>query len=112
VEQIKRRRLGSKAWREVLERFATSNESVRGFCQREGLSAESFRRWRTRLTATAGQVAGAVVRQCDATHFVDLGSLGAKAAPSPVSDVSMDSAQRFELKLDLGNGMTLVLVRG
>jgi hypothetical protein len=112
VEQIKRKRLGSKAWREVLERFAKSNDSVRVFCQREGLSAETFRRWRTRLAPTCGPAAVAVGGQCDAPHFVDLGSLGAGPAALPVSGASTDIAGRFELKLDLGNGMSLVMVRG
>jgi len=110
VEQIKRKRLGSKAWREVLERFATSNESVRQFCGREGLSTETFRRWRVRLAATSGQTA-ASLGECKpgAAHFVDLGSLGAEPTSSAVST---GSPRRLELKLDLGGGMTLVLVRG
>lgn len=110
MEQIKRKRLGSKAWREVLDRFATSNESMREFCRREGLSSESFRRWRIRLAVTAQPATVAVSGgKRDAVAFVDLGSLG--AARSSAS-AQAGSPQRFELKLDLGDGMTLLLVRG
>ena len=110
MEQIRRKRLGSVAWREVLEQFAASNESVRQFCGREGLSTETFRRWRVQLTATSGQPStSSRERQPGAAHFVDLGSLGAEPTPSAVST---GSPRRLELKLDLGGGMTLVLVRG
>jgi hypothetical protein len=110
VEKIKRKRLGSKAWREVLDRFAMSNESVRQFCGREGLSTETFRRWRVRLATTSVQTAASLgERKPGAAHFVDLGSLGADPTSSAVS---MASLRRLELKLDLGGGMTLVLVRG
>jgi hypothetical protein len=109
VEQIKRKRLGSKAWREVLERFAASNESVRQFCGREGLSTETFRRWRTRLAAASVKTtASSVDRKPGAAHFVDLGSLDAEPTPSAVSK---GSPRRFEFKLDLGDGISLTLVR-
>ena len=45
MEGIKRRRLGERAWREVLARHAGGGESVSAFCRREGLSPNSFRRW-------------------------------------------------------------------
>jgi hypothetical protein len=109
VEQIRRKRLGSKAWREVLERFAASNESVRQFCEREGLSAETFRRWRMRLAVSWQPSASSSERKPGAAQFVDLGSLGAEPTSSAVST---GSPRRLELQLDLGGGITLVLVRG
>lgn len=100
MEEVKRGHRDSEGWREVLKRFATAGESVNAFCRREGLCANSFRRWRGRLagpTLEAKPSAGAV--QPD---FVDLGSLG------PASG----KAARLELKVDLGGGVMLHLVRG
>jgi hypothetical protein len=36
-------------WREILDRFEKSQLSAQAFCKRESLSAESFRRWRSKL---------------------------------------------------------------
>jgi hypothetical protein len=42
-------------------------------------------------------------------NFVDLGTLGATPVSPP--PVTVEGTQRLELKLDLGGGMMLVLVR-
>jgi putative transposase len=100
VEGIKRRRhLSEQEWAGVFERFARAGQSVTAFCKGEGLDTSSFHRWRARLgtDAVAKRPAQASV------PFVDLGALGA----SPAS-----SSSRFELKLDLGGGLVLHLVRG
>jgi hypothetical protein len=107
VEGIKRRHLGSEAWRELFRRHAAGGESASAFCQREGVSAHSFRRWRARLgeevtAASTRVVAPMKARATPAAAFVELGALD--AAP-PV-------AGRMELRLDLGGGVTLHVVRG
>jgi len=107
MEGIKRRRLGERAWRELLARHAAGGESVSEFCRREGLSPNSFRRWRARLAPSA---LGAAAREAvpvsnapAARGFVDLGVLGGATALA---------AGRLELHLDLGGGITLQVVRG
>lgn len=107
MEGIKRRHLDGDAWRELLQRFAAGGESISAFCRRESLSTNSFRRWRARLqgTATRATAARPLTRSDDAAQaaqFVDLGSLGAKHAVE---------SGRLELKLDLGGGLSLHLVR-
>lgn len=97
VEGIKRRHLDIDAWREMLQRFAAGGESVTAFCRREGVSTNSFRRWRARLEATSSMPASHA-----APGFVEVGSLGGAAA----------AAARLELTLDLGGGVTLHVVRG
>ena len=76
-----------------------------GLCRREGVSANSFRRWRERLTVKAPvaptPIAGAHVQA--AGGFVELGPLGVTAATP---------ATRLEVTLDLGAGVTLHVVRG
>ena len=110
VEESKRRHLDMEAWREVLQRFAEGDETISGFCRREGLCTNSFRRWRARLVATNGSASPlATASKTTPANFVDLGALGAKPVPSAVA---MAGTHRLEIKLDLGGGMTLVLVRG
>lgn len=104
----KRRRLGEQGWREVLRRFDAGSATVDEFCRCEGVSQSSLHRWRARLASSpSGDGAGArrnaqEPRQVAAVSFVDLGALSA-------SDVSM--GPRLDLKLDLGAGLTLHLVR-
>jgi len=107
MEGIKRRRLGERAWREVLARHAGGGESVSAFCRREGLSPNSFRRWRERLAPGALGAAprkAVPVTSAPAAHgFVDLGVLGGATEPA---------CGRLEMRLELGGGITLHLVRG
>ena len=109
VEESKRKHLDMDAWREVLQRFAEGGETISGFCRREGLCANSFRRWRARLAATSESASASVAASKAArTDFVDLGTLGA----TQVEPATVAGNHRLELKLDLGGGMMLVLVRG
>ena len=85
-------------WRSLLSRFSDRGLSVSAFCQREAVSTASFYRWRGLLDRhDSGE--GLAVRSEPA--FVDLGVLrGESAHGAPV-----------ELRLDLGGGLTLHLVR-
>jgi putative transposase len=100
VEGIKRRRLGAQFWREALEHFATSGLAVSAFCQREGVSTKTFYRWQDRLEK--GAMATTLPAQRGAAPFVDLGALIQGGM----------NASGLDLKLDLGGGLTLHLVRG
>ena len=108
MEAGKRRRLGEQGWREVLRRFEAEGATVGEFCRREGVSQSSLQRWRARL-ASAPSTTGCGQRkrsrdpqQVAGGGFVDLGALAG-------SDVS--TGVRLELKLDLGGGLSLHLVR-
>ena len=110
MQESKCRRLGESAWRELLGGFARGEESVSAFCRREGLKENTFYRWRARLAhgsqapqggdwpVERGQPGGRLM-----PRFVDLGALSAGSAAE---------AGRLELKLDLGAGMVLHVVRG
>jgi hypothetical protein len=99
--------MGVQAWRELLRRFDASGISVGEFCKRERLSKATFQRWRARLTAEASALTMAAMSERSGeqapTSFIDLGSLGATSAAVTA---------RLDLKLDLGGGLTLHLVRG
>ena len=109
----RRRSLDAHSWRELLKRFEGADTTVGEFCAREGVCVSSFYRWRSQLGAPAAR-AGAVapvrpMRAANAmavepthTSFIDLGSLGS----SPQSSVGA-----LELRLDLGGGVVLQIVR-
>jgi len=100
MEKIIQRRRSAKAWRRMLARFEASGLTAVAFCEREGISSKSFYRWRLRLggvdQSPVANVAGA---RNAAGGFLDLGAL----APA---------SSRVELRLDLGGGMQLHLLRG
>lgn len=103
MKRIEQRRLGMEGWRGLVAKFADSGLTARAFCVQEGISIWSFNRWRSRLARP--EPAPPSVKRNGATPptpFVDLGTLNGPRAPS----------ERFELRLDLGAGVTLHLVRG
>jgi len=101
MQQIKRGRQGAEGWREVLDRFAQSGLTARAFCDLEGISPASFYRWRSLLKGRQKKPRSQKPSMAadPAAGFVDLGAL------SP-------SGPRFEMRLDLGGGVLLHLVRG
>lgn len=92
------RRRSRAQWGAVFDRFAASGLGVEAFCDREGVSVSSFRRWRGLLAAEAPrpEPEAAVER----AGFVDAGLLG------------VGSGGRLELRVELGVGVVLYLTRG
>jgi hypothetical protein len=98
----KRVRRGAAVWRQLFSRQSSCGLSVPEFCRREGINASLFRRWRSTLggseaerrvtTATAAAVESPV-------PFIDLGDL-------------RSGGPRFEIRLELGSGVTLSIARG
>ena len=78
--------------------------SVQAFCQRERLNLNTFYGWRSKLHArtavSAGKASVSKARVSEPTGgFIDLGALEGSAA-------------RYEIRLDLGGGVVLQVVRG
>jgi len=98
---VQKRRSASD-WREIFERRAASGLSIAVFCQREGIAKSSYERWRTQLFAEARDT-GAVVARAE-MGFMDAGTLGrcAKAGTD----------ERIDVRLELGHGIVLHVVRG
>jgi hypothetical protein len=85
-------------WCSLLSRFCESGLSVSAFCRREAVSTASFYRWRGLIERHDGGEALAVRSE---PAFVDLGTLKGETA----------RAAAVELRLDLGGGLSLHLVR-
>jgi hypothetical protein len=93
------RRRSRSEWQSLLEKFGGSGLGVEAFCRSEAISAASFYRWRSLLSGAVDR--GEVVVRNSAPAFVDLGALHSEFSPRP----------RLDLKLDLGDGLILHLVR-
>lgn len=106
TEASQRRRLNERAWRELFKRFDGAGLTVEAFCKAEGLSRSSFNRWRSRMPRQPGATATTMVQGFDdqkiSPSFVDLGLLGAAGTAYPAG---------LELRLDLGGGLSLTLLR-
>ena len=101
--QKTRRGRDEQTWRDLVERQAQSGLSVKAFCQHEGLKAWSLYRWRSRLRArnerpdTAGRASAPP--GSGPGSFIDLGALESDHA-------------RCEVRIELGGGIILRVVRG
>lgn len=95
-------RRGREGWRALLAGFEGSGLSAEVFCRREGISSASFYRWRSILGNGGGQGRAVVVRN-SAPAFVDAGLVQLPRS-QPLS-------RQLDLRLDLGEGLVLHLVR-
>ena len=102
VGQGKRIRRSAAVWRGLIAQQASSGLAVQEFCQREGLNASVFWRWRSRLARSreGGQVRARPQPAPEAAApFIDLGDFRTSGA-------------RLEVRLDLGAGVVLSIARG
>lgn len=98
------KRRSAEAWRAMVARFAQSGMTEDAYCEGEGVSAKLFHRWRMkRVRATSRAVAERPARVAPSpaatAGFVDLGSL-------------KEGGSKLEMRLDLGGGVLLHVVRG
>jgi transposase-like protein len=102
MDQTGRQRRSESAWREIVTRQAQSGLTVQDFCEREGLKAASLYGWRVRLRKEPAGASPRISRRARAEktskEFIDLGAIDS-------------SRGRFEVRLDLGSGVLLHLVR-
>jgi putative transposase len=106
MEKISRQRRSESAWREIVERHEQSGLTVPEFCDRDGIKAASLYGCRSRLRegSQSPPVSRPVAKKAKPSEgpssgFIDLGPLGSNGS-------------RFEVRLELGGGVLLHLVRG
>ena|SRR5665213_610061 len=104
MQKMGRERRSESAWADLVSRQNQSGLTVRAFSEREGINAASLYGWRSKLRDATGdshvaeRLPKKVRREQPAADFIDVGALGA-------------SRSRFEVRLDLGAGVLLHLVR-
>lgn len=99
MEAIKRIKRSESTWRELFARHAASGVSVLEFCRSVGINAGVFRRWRSALNGAGpdGKLKAHPKAQ-RAAPFIDLGAVES-------------SRSGFEVRVDLGGGMSLSIAR-
>lgn len=99
MKKTRRIRRSEATWRELFSRQAASGMRASEFCRREGINKNVFHRWRVALLESGVRAEVTSVAACaEPTSFIDLGAL---SAPS----------SRWEVRLDLGQGMVLNVAR-
>ena len=99
MKKARRIRRSEATWRQLFSRQEASGTTATEFCRREGINKNVFHRWRTALLATGARSAvNSVPTPAQPASFIDLGAL---SAPS----------SRWEVRLDLGNGVVLSVAR-
>jgi len=95
------RRRSIETWRELLALQASSGLSVQAFCRQQRLNTWTFYGWRSRLRQRTAvpETAAAADGSTEPAGFIDLGALSR-------------SSSRYEIRLDLGGGVVLQVVRG
>ena len=86
-------------WRDRLARHSTSNQTIEAFCHSESVSVTTFYKWRNKDVRTA--------------PFVELGLVRRPTAPvsAPYRTEPADHSVHIDVRLELGNGVVLHLVR-
>lgn len=90
-------------WQHRLARFVASGQQVKEFCRVEQVSAATFYRWRR-------QLGGPVDTSAQTASFIDIGALPPACAARAVSQGDSGDAA-LEVRLDLGHGLVLHIVR-
>lgn len=85
-------------WHALILRHQTSGLGVDAFCRAEAISESAFYRWRSIFRDRHDLASDAGNREA----FVDLGALNSAGT----------ATSRLEIKLSLGDGLMLHLVRG
>ncbi len=96
------KRRSAQTWRAMVARFTQSGLTEEAFCEGEGVSAKLFHRWRMKGgKAMSRAVVDKATRVAPSPNagFVDLGTL-------------KGGGSKLEMRLDLGGGMLLHVVRG
>ena len=98
-------------WQDRIQRQSVSDQSVRAFCGTEGVSIPTFYWWRSRL-ATPKVKLGADALIKPSAAFIDLGSVRKPTVERALEPLPCSSnLDRFEIRLELGEGVVLHLAR-
>lgn len=101
-------------WRDRMQRYAASGQSVAEFCRRESVSDASFYLWRARLRPLDGDRQQVHSVSATPEAFIDLGPMQDagkdRSTPRGNDPVNLNGSG-IEVRIDLGHGMVLHIVR-
>jgi transposase-like protein len=101
-------------WRDRVARQAASRQSIAEFCRSEEITEGTFYAWRRRLGARKldSAVMDGTIKM--PAKFVDIGPLkdvAANKTATPVNDVRGGAGGEIEVRIDLGQGVVLQILR-
>lgn len=101
-------------WRERLARHAASGQTVAVFCKNESVTEGQYYRWRARIRGQSGLAVRTRNAEPAPAPFIDLGAVKApnvNGAASRADQMSAAKPDAIEVRLDLGHGLVLHIVR-
>jgi hypothetical protein len=98
VMKARRIRRSASTWRRLFAKQVRSGLPVTKFCEREGVNAMLFRRWRAKLEPVAAVQTAGPSASMPIAPFIELGALPPESA-------------RFDIRLELGSGLVLSIAR-
>jgi transposase-like protein len=101
-------------WRDRMRRHAASGQSVAEFCRHESVSDASFYLWRARFRACDGDRQQAHSASAMPEAFIDLGPMsdaGKNRSTPRGKELVNENSSGIEVRIDLGHGMVLHIVR-
>ena len=110
VARVRTKRRSRESWQALLAGFESSGLNVEQYCRREGVSPASFYRWRTEINAAGNEPSSTPRPLARANGFISLGSVALTGEASSRSQPALPPG-RLDLRLDLGDGLVLHLVR-
>lgn len=101
-------------WQDRLARHAVSGQTVAVFCKNESVTEGQYYRWRARIRGQTGLAVRARTAVPASAPFIDLGAVKApnvNGAASRADQMSAAKPDAIEVRLDLGHGLVLHIVR-
>src|SRR5258706_914580 len=99
-------------WRDRLTRYSASGQTVRAFCQSESVSMGTFYAWQARLRKRGFVALKPRVGRQMPTAFIDAGAMRKVInVDHQAGEANVDPVGRFDIRLELGGGVGLHLVR-
>jgi putative transposase len=108
------RRQREREWHERLARQAVSGQSVAAFCRSKGIAEGTFYWWRAHLRSKRLDAEHGQAEAVAPAAFIDVGmvtSVAASNSSAPAVDRPRERCGEIEVRIDLGAGLLLQIVK-
>lgn len=103
-----------REWHDRLARQAASGQSVAAFCRSKGIAEGTFYWWRAHLRSKRLDAERVQAEANAPAAFIDVGtvtSVAASNSSAPAGDRPKEHCGEIEVRIDLGAGLTLQIVK-